>query len=378
MNTTSDSTNPWSSWQQAMAEETLRHVRRLGRLPWLLQHARRPRQGITPAEVVYEEDRLKLLHYQTKHPRRYRTPLLFVYALVNRPYILDLKQGRSVVAHFVERGFDTYLLDWGLPADADRHLKLDDYINGYLVNVAEYLRERTGVKPLNILGYCMGGTMSAMFAALHPDRVRNLILLAAPIDFATRDGLLNVWTQSDNFDVDQFVDVFGNCPAEFLQASFLLLRPVQNLIQKPIDLYEHLDDEKYLEDFFTTETWLQDNISVPGEVYREFVKYLYQQNRLTQGRLRIGKRIARLAHITCPILNLMAGQDDLVPCAQSAPFNDFVGSQDRQSLTLPGSGHIGLAIGSRAQRDVWPRACDWLAKRSDALNGKRPGNHNKR
>jgi polyhydroxyalkanoate synthase len=378
MNSTSNSTDLWSSWQQAMAEETLRHVRRLGRLPSLLQHARRPRKGVTPAEVVYEEDRLKLLHFQTKHRPRYRTPLLFVYALVNRPYILDLKQGRSVVAHFVERGFDTYLLDWGMPTDADKHLKLDDYINGYIVNVAEYLRERTGVKPLNILGYCMGGTMSAMFAALHPDRVRNLILLAAPIDFATRDGLLNIWTQSENFDVDQFVDAFGNCPAEFLQASFLLLRPVQNLIQKPIDLYEHLDDEKYLEDFFTTETWLQDNIPVPGEVYREFVKYLYQQNRFTKGRLKIGKHIARLDRVTCPVLNLMAGQDDLVPCAQSAPFNDFVGSKDRQSLTLSGSGHIGLAIGSRAQREIWPRACDWLAERNDVLNGKRPGNHNKR
>jgi polyhydroxyalkanoate synthase len=355
--------NPWIQWQQEMLAEMLNNAQRMRLLPSLVDRVRRIRKGVSASEVVHEEDRLKLLHYVSEKKPLYRTPLVFVYALVNRPYILDLKKGRSVVAHFVDHGFDTYLVDWGMPTDADRHLTLDDYINGYLVNVMDYLSERTGVRQINVLGYCMGGTMSAMFAALHPDRVKNLILLAAPIDFATQDGLLNVWTQSRNFDVDKFVDTFGNCPPEFLQASFLLLRPVQNLLRKPIDFYEHMHDEKYLEDFLTTEAWLQDNIAVPGEVYREFVKYLYQQNRLTQGRMTVGKHIVKLEDITCPVLNLMAGQDDLVPCAQSAPFNDFVGSKDRKSILMQQSGHIGLAMGSRAQKELWPQACEWLAKR---------------
>lgn len=365
MNVIDDFTKPWRQWQEAAAAETLNAVERMRLLPSLWERAKRVRKGVTPSEVVYEEDRLKLIHYVSDQPPRFRTPLVFVYALVNRPYILDLKVGRSVVAHFVERGFDTYLVDWGVPADADRHLTLDDYINGYLVNVMDHLAERTGVKQLNVLGYCMGGTMSAMFAALHPAYVQNLILLAAPIDFATRDGLLNVWAQSENFDVDKFVDAFGNCPADFLQAGFMLLRPVQSLLQKPLDFYEHMHEEKYLDDFLTTETWLQDNIPVPGEVYREFIKYLYQQNLLTSGRMPVGKHIVKLEHVTCPVLNLMAGEDDLVPCAQSTPFNDLVGSKDRKSVLLQGSGHIGLAIGGRAQRELWPQACDWLAQRTN-------------
>lgn len=175
-----------------MLDETFAAAGRMSHFPMLLEQARRVRKGVTPSEVVYEEDRLKLLHYIPQGEPRYRTPLVFIYALVNRPYILDLKKGRSVIANFVERGFDTYLVDWGVPLNADRHLTLDDYINGYMVNVMDFLRERTGADKLNVLGYCMGGTMSAMFAALHPDRVKNLTLLAAPIDFATRDGLLNV------------------------------------------------------------------------------------------------------------------------------------------------------------------------------------------
>jgi polyhydroxyalkanoate synthase len=210
----------------------------------------------------------------------------------------------------------------------------------------------------------MGGTMSTMFTALHPKRVRNLILLAAPIDFATDESLLNVWTRPENFNVDKFVDAFGNCPAEFLQLTFQLLRPVTNLIEKPIRFYENMHQDRFLEDFLTTETWLQDNIPVPGEVYRQFVKYLYQKNLLTQNRMPVGKHIVNLREIRCAVLNIMAGKDDLVPSAQSAPFNDLVGSKDCQTILLPDSGHIGLAIGGRAQKEVWPNACQWLAQRS--------------
>ena len=364
MTTTANLSNPWLQLQRAALDESFNAARRMSVMPSLWQRAQRVRKGVTTSEVVYEEDRLKLLHYVTDAKPRHRTPLVFIYALVNRPYILDLKKGRSVVANFVEQGFDTYLVDWGVPIPADRHLTLDDYINGYMVNVMDYLRERTGADQLNVLGYCMGGTMSAMFTALHPDRVKNLILLAAPIDFATRDGLLNLWTRPENFDVDKFVDAFGNCPPEFLQVCFSLLKPVQNLLEKPINFYEHMHDEKYLEDFLTTEAWLQDNIPVPGEVYREFVKYLYQKNLLTQSRMPVGKHIVNLVNITCPVLNIMAGADDLVPCGQSTPFNDLVSSKDRRTMLLNGSGHIGLAIGGRAQKEIWPQACDWLATRS--------------
>jgi len=206
--------------------------------------------------------------------------------------------------------------------------------------------------------------MSAMFTALHPRRVKNLILLAAPIDFASNDGLLTLWSRPEYFDVDKFVDAFGNCPPEFLQASFLLLRPVGNLLEKPINVWERLHDDKFVEDYLTTESWLNDNIPVPGEVYREFVKYLYQKNLLTQNRMPVGKHIVNLRRITCPVLNIMAGADDLVPCSQGPVFNDLVGSEDRKTILLPESGHIGLAIGGRAQKEVWPQACAWLAQRS--------------
>ncbi len=352
----------WFDAQRAMVDESTAMMRRMARLPGLWRHAQRVRKGATPHEVVYEEDRLKLRRYLGDGPPRHAAPVVFVFALVNRPYILDLLPNKSVVSHFVNAGFDTYLIDWGAPTFADRHHTLETYIAGYMSSVVEHVCERTGSDRVNILGYCMGGTMSAMYTALYPDRVRNLMLLAAGIDFSSRDGLLSAWSDPEVFDVDGFVDAYGNCPAEFLQGAFLMLKPVANFVQKPISLFERLEDDAFVDEYFTMETWLNDNVAVPGEVYREFVKYLYQQNLLVKNRMVVGRRVVDLRKITCPVLNLMATRDDLVPCAQSEAFNDLVGSTDRRTIKFP-AGHIGLAVGSKAQKELWPEVVRWLAER---------------
>jgi polyhydroxyalkanoate synthase len=349
--------------RHAPAETPLDQFGRLARLATLGIRAQRVRRGATPSAVVWEEDRVKLLQYRRDQPPKHRTPLVVVFAMVNRPYILDLLPHKSVVSHFLRAGFDVYLVDWGIPTHADRNNTLDDYINGYLHDVVNFVRRGTGSRQVNLLGYCMGGTMSAIYSALHPRPVKNLMLMAAGIDFSTRENLINLWTDARYFDADAFVDAFGNCPASFLQSMFLMLKPVGNLIEKPLRLYERIDDEPFVDEYLTMETWLNDNIPIPGEVYRQFVRDLYQRNLLVQGRLRIGGKRVDLKRITCPVLSLMATQDDLVPPSQSEPFNDAVGSSDRTMLKMQ-AGHIGLAVGAKAQKEVWPAACEWLAARS--------------
>ena len=238
-----------------------------------------------------------------------------------------------------------------------------------------------------MLGYCMGGTMGAMFTALYPQWVKNLILLAAGIDFSTRGGLLNLWCQPEYFNVDAFVDAWGNCPAQFLQTGFLLLKPVANLIEKPLALWERLDDDRFVDEYLTMETWLADNIPVAGETFREFVKGLYQQNLLVQNRMRIGRRLVDLKQITCPVLNLMASRDDLVPCAAERavqrpgelvrPADD----QARRGPHRPGDGHQGataaLARGNllAGPAELTGRPAAWSRKPfpSPARHGGGPG-----
>lgn len=353
-------------WQKSLVEESFANFRRLSSLPSLYDKAQQVRRGVTPKEVVYEEDKLKMYRYIGKGDIKYKTPVLFVFALVNRPYIVDLKEGRSVVANFVNAGFDTYIIDWGVPSESDRFLSCDDYVNGYIANAVDYLCERTGADKATLLGYCMGGALSTMFTALHQDVVKNLILLASGIDYTDKQGLISLWSDPNYFDVDQFVDTVGNVPAEFLQAAFLMLKPIQNLVEKPISFWENVENDRFVDDFLHMETWLNDNIPVPGEVYREFAKYLFQQNLLIQNKMPVGKHIVDLGKITCPLMNLMATKDDLVPPCQSKTLNDKVSSKDKEIIEFP-AGHIGLAVGGKAQKELWPRVVEWLAERSDKL-----------
>ncbi len=340
--------------------------RKMAHVPRAFEVARRVRVGATPTDAVYRMDKIRLLRYVTDVEVQYDTPLLVVFALVNRPYILDLRPGKSVVEHFVQRGFDTYNVDWGVPTDGDRFLNMEDYIERYLDQAVDFIRGHTNTDKINLLGYCMGGSMSAMYTALHPDKIRNLMLMAAPVDWSRRDHLLAQWTSPDVFDVDKLMKVYGNAPADLLQGSFMLLKPISTMVEKYFTFYENLENEKFLEDFFAMETWLNDNIPVAGEMFRQFVKYCMQQNKLIKGELRINGGVVDLKKITCPILNLTAQQDHLVPPYQSLPFNDAVGSTDRKSINFP-AGHIGLAVGSKANRELWPKACDWLAERSDPV-----------
>lgn len=344
---------------------------RLAAMPKVIETARKVKVGATPREVIYREDKLKVLRYESPVEKKYRTPLLMVFALVNRPYILDLLPHKSVVQQFLKAGFDVYLVDWGVPADSDKHLTIEDYIELYLHNVVRQVCEYTGESQVSLLGYCMGGTLSAMYTALHPDRVKNFILMAAPVDWSDREALLAVWTDPRYFDVDKVIDVFGNAPPAWLQSSFAILKPVSNLIEKYLGFYERMTDEKFLEEFFAMETWVNDNIPVAGETFRQFVKDCFQRNLLIQGKLRLGTKKVDLGRITCPILNLMASGDHLVPCGQSAPFNDAVGSKDRKAITFP-AGHIGLSVGSKAQKDLWPKVAEWLAERSEPVRESRP------
>ena len=350
-------------WQKSLVEESFANYRRMASLPSLYDKASKVRKGVTPKEVVYEEDKLTMYRYIGKGKPKYRTPLLIVFALVNRPYIVDLKEGRSVVANFVDAGFDTYIIDWGIPTESDRYLSTDDYVNGYITNAVDYLRERTGSHKVSLLGYCMGGALSTMFTALHQDVVKNLILMASGIDYSEKEGLISVWSDPEYFDVDGFVDAVGNVPADFLQSAFLMLKPIQNLIEKPISFWENVDNDRFVDDFLHMETWLNDNIPVPGEVYREFAKYMFQQNLLIQNKMPVGKHIVNLSNIECPLLNLTATKDDLVPPCQSKPLNDVVSSTDKEVVEFP-AGHIGLAVGGKAQKLLWPKVVDWLSERS--------------
>lgn len=196
--------------------------------------------GTTPKELVYQEDKVQLFHYR---PEKVTCPipLLVTYALVNRQYMMDIQEDRSLFRNLLDLGIDLYVIDWGYPGKLDRYLTMEDYIYGYLDNVVNFLRDKTKHPAVNLIGVCQGGTFSIIYSALFPRKIKNLIAMVAPVDFHTKDGLLNVWSQA--MDIDLMVDTMGNIPGEFMNLGFLWLKPFQLILDKYVGLLENIDDE---------------------------------------------------------------------------------------------------------------------------------------
>ena len=143
---------------------------------------------------------------------------------------------------------------------------------------------------------------------------------------------MTYWSNPDYFDIDALVDAFGNVPATFLQASFQMMKPVQNYYGKYVTFFDKMDDDKFIENYFAMEKWTNDNIPVSGETFREFVKKLYQRNELVKGEFKLGDEPVDLRKITCPLQILMASADHLVPPCQSEALKDLVGSKKRHQV----------------------------------------------
>jgi polyhydroxyalkanoate synthase subunit PhaC len=316
--------------------------------------------GASAKEEIYREDKLVLYRFKGQNKPTAKTPLLIVYALVNRPYMVDLQDDRSLVKHLLALGQDIYLIDWGYPDQSDRYLTLDDYINGYIDRCVDAVAKRCKVDKINVLGICQGGSFSLCYTATHQEKIRNLITMVTPVDFHTPDNMLSHWTRG--MDVDLFVDTLGNVPADLMNWCYLTLKPVRLNQQKYIGLVDILDNKTEVENFLRMEKWIFDSPDQAGEAFRQFIKDFYQANKLVTGGLKIGDKDVSLKNVTVPILNIFAEQDHLVPPDASRALKQHAGTKDYTELAFKG-GHIGIYVSGRAQREVPSAIHEWLTQR---------------
>ena len=319
--------------------------------------------GTTPSEVVYTENNLELERYKSKTEDQHEVPLLIVYALINQPFILDLQRDRSVVQRLLEAGHDVYIINWNEPSRLDQHLTLADYIQRYIDNVVDHIRDHSGQDAINLLGYCMGGTMSAIYAALNPEKVNALGLMAPPLYLDETGGVLERWGDERYFDPRPLTDTYGNVPGEFLGGGFSAMDPVTTSISKYIALWERLENEDFVENFARMERWLTDGVDLAGEAYAEFIEEIYQQNSLYTGDLTVGSERVDPANIDMPVLQILGEYDNLVPPAASRPFTDVVGSDRVTTIEYP-TGHVGMAVSRSTHSHVWPEVAEWFLEHS--------------
>jgi polyhydroxyalkanoate synthase len=316
--------------------------------------------GTAPKELIYEEDKLKLYHYRQEAKVTCSIPVLITYALVNRQYMLDLQPDKSFVRNLLRHGIDLYIIDWGYPTKSDMYLTLEDYISGYLNDCVDVIRKKTEKEKITLMGICQGGTFSAIYASLYPEKVHNLVTIVAPFDFSTNDGLLFSWAK--NMNVDALVNTYRVVPGDFLNSGFLMLMPFTLNIRKYVDIFDVVEDKEKLLNFLRMEKWIFDSPGQAGECLRQFLKDCYQENKLVKGTLRLGERVVDLKNITMPLLNIYATADHLVPPAATKPLNDLVSTSDKTLYEFKG-GHIGVFVGSRSQEELAPAISKWLQER---------------
>jgi|TARA_B100002003_G_scaffold251034_1_gene292726 polyhydroxyalkanoate synthase len=320
--------------------------------------------AISPKDLVFQEDTMKLYHFRPKKKGICSVPMLITYALVNRETMMDLEEGRSLISNLLDRGLDIYIIVWGYPKRIDRYVTLDDYIEIYMDDCVEYIRKARGLEKINLMGVCQGGTFSTIYTALHPEKIRNLITMVTPIDFDTDDGLLNIWSR--NMDVDLMVDTLGNIPGDFMNLGFMMLKPFQLMMDKYIGFVDGAKDTARIESFLRMEKWIFDSPDQAGEAFRKFLNELFKKNNLIKGELEIGGKKVDLKKIHMPLLNIYAEQDHLVPPSSSKPLGDLVSSKDVTTKSFP-VGHIGMYVSSKSQKELSPTIADWITQRSSGI-----------
>ncbi|RJQ86895.1 MAG: class III poly(R)-hydroxyalkanoic acid synthase subunit PhaC [Desulfobacteraceae bacterium] len=319
----------------------------------------------SPKDLVFQEDIMSLYHFKPSKQIKCPIPLLITYALVNRETMMDLEEGRSLIRNLLNLGMDIYMIVWGYPSRTERYLTLDDYIDVYMDDCVEYIKKERGINSLNLMGVCQGGTFSAIYAALYPEKVRNLITMVTPIDFHTEDGLLNIWARY--LDADLMVDALGNIPGDLMNLGFLMLKPYQLMMDKYIGLVDGAENPRAVESFLRMEKWIFDSPDQAGETFRKFINEMFKKNSLIKGELEIGGKKVDLKKIDMPVLNIYAEQDHLVPPSSSKVFAKYTSSKDFTNKSFP-VGHIGMYVSSKAQYDLAPLIADWLIKRFASTN----------
>jgi polyhydroxyalkanoate synthase len=316
----------------------------------------------TLSHEILEETRLyKLLHYRPLVSRTAKTPILVVYALMNKSYILDLQPDKSWLRSLLSQGFNVYLIDWKTPTSIDKYVSFDDYVNYYVDDCVDLVTKENSVERLTLHGYCLGSTMAAMYTSLHQEKVRNLVTIAPIIDTENDKTVLANFARY--LDVKTITDILGNFPREYLYGCFSMLKPFKQGANKYLNLVENIDNAKFVQNFLRMEKWLYDTPSIAGETFRQWIEDIYQKNLLVKNEMWIGENLVDLSKINVPLLNIVAEEDHLVSPQCSVALNDSVSSMDKRLMHFH-TGHVGLIASSYSQNNVLPKVGQWLRVRS--------------
>jgi len=297
-------------------------------------------------------------------------PVVFVPAPVSRYFILDLLPGRSFAGHVAAAGHDTYVIDFGIPGEEDRFADLEWYVEGLMRRALRAVLRSTGTEQVHVIGYCLGGTFSLLYTALHPDQVATLTVLTTLVDSSVEGGIAWVATRlgadGESYERPRLV------PAATVKSWFEALAPGSSSPEaRTADLLRQLDlPVEQLQSVRTMASWVDDVVPASGRLLAEIAgKFGPAANELMTGRTTVGDAEVDLGAITMPVLSISAARDHISPpdgcdaIAAVVPHAEIV--------RIPG-GHVGTVAGSRAV-ELWDRVLGFIRLHPLPTAGAPPG-----
>ena len=321
-----------------------------------------PALGSTSKDILHVRGTMNLYHYRPIADEIYRVPILIVMATTNRGYILDMVPGQSFIEFLLKRGYDVYMLDWTAPRPEEKSLRMEDYVLDFIPDCVRRVQQDSGETDVTVIGYCFGGVLSLLYGSIFNDGpMKNLICFTTPIDFREMKLFQN-FSDRRYFDVDRLVDSVGNVPPEMILSSFEMLRPASRTASQ-IQLWENIWNDEFVKSYRMFDRWATDTLPLAGEYFRAITKDLMWDNKLFNGTMSVGGRVADITKIKVPILHAVAEHDHIVPYDAAKHLIQKVGSADKQEVILKG-GHVSLVAGANAIKRLWPKLDSWLGERS--------------
>ena len=333
------------------------NLKKLTEMKRLLSNIEKIKTGETEYEVIKETGLFRLLHYKSTKERVYKYPLIIVYALINKSYILDLQPNKSWIKNIVDQGINVYLIDWKSPGKFDKFTTIDDYVNLFIYDCVEIVKSIENIDKVSLQGYCMGATMSLIYTSLYQKNVKNLITVAPVVD--TDKDKTVIKNMAQNMDIDKILYHYENFPYELLYSCYASLKPFKQGVNKYLNLFDNLEDESFVQNFLRVEKWLYDTPPIAGETFRQWIKDIYQKNLFSKNKLVVGENRINLSNIKVPLLNVVADQDHLVSPECSVSLNNLVSSTDKNLMRFS-TGHVGLIASGYSQNVVLPKLGNWI------------------
>ena len=333
------------------------NFRKLTEMKRLLSNIETIETGQTEYEIIKETNLFRLLHYKSNKERVYKYPLIIVYALINRSYILDLQPNKSWIKNILDQGINVYLIDWKSPGKFDKYTTIDDYVNQFIYECVELVKSIENIDKVSLQGYCMGATMSLIYTTLYQKNVKNLITVAPVVD--TDKDKTVIKNMAQNMDIDKILSHYENFPYELLYSLYASLKPFKQGVSKYLNLFDNLKDDCFVQNFLRVEKWLYDTPVIAGETFRQWIKDIYQNNLFSKNKLVVGENRINLSNIKVPLLNIVADQDHLVSPDCSISLNKLVSSTDTNLMRFS-TGHVGLIASGYSQNVVLPKIGNWI------------------